>query len=259
MNFYDRKTNTFTYYTVADGLGFNDVKAIYVDEKLNKVYIGTHAGGFSILDRSSGRIETFKNLQPPTIANRSIYAIVPTENGDFWLGTLGGVTRFNPLQKTFTSVIREKNGEPFESTRIVTVFRDSKKRLWFGSEIGLIIYQEEQNELRRLFLLPSDCLLNQRFINCVYESNDGIFWIGTRSGIYRFDENKKAIKQYTVYDGLPNNVVFGILEDSYGKLWISTDKGLSHFESVTEHFRNFTSNDGLQSNQFSASAYSLTF
>lgn len=258
VNFYDRKTNTFTYYTVADGLGFNDVKAIYVDEKLNKVYIGTHAGGFSILDRSSGRIETFKNLQPPTIANRSIYAIVPTENGDFWLGTLGGVTRFNPLQKTFTSVIREKNGEPFESTRIVTVFRDSKKRLWFGSEIGLIIYQEEQNELRRLFLLPSDCLLNQRFINCVYESNDGIFWIGTRSGIYRFDENKKAIKQYTVYDGLPNNVVFGILEDSYGKLWISTDKGLSHFESVTEHFRNFTSNDGLQSNQFSASAYCQT-
>lgn len=60
VNFYDRKTNTFTYYTVADGLGFNDVKAIYVDEKLNKVYIGTHAGGFSILDRSSGRIETFK-------------------------------------------------------------------------------------------------------------------------------------------------------------------------------------------------------
>lgn len=258
VNFYNTKTNLFTHYTYENGLGSNDVKVIYVDENRDKVYIGAHAGGLSILDRKSGRIETFKDLGSSAIAARSIYAIVPAENGDFWLGTLGGVVRFNPLKKTFTPVVHEKNGKSFGSTRIVTVFRDSKNRLWFGTEVGLAVYQDKQNELQSLSLLPSNSSLNQRFVNCICESNDNIFWIGTRNGLYRFDETKMEIKQYTISDGLPNNVVHGILEDSYGKLWISTDKGLSYFQPETGYFRNFTSNDGLQSNQFSTSAYCRT-
>jgi len=45
---------------------------------------------------------------------------------------------------------------------------------------------------------------------------------------------QKEIKQYTTTHGLPNNVVHGIMEDSYGYLWLSTDKGLSRFQPQTE-------------------------
>ena len=255
VNFYNSKTNTFTHYTPKDGLGSNDVKTIYVDERQNKVYIGVHAGGISVLHRNTGRIETLTIPYPSGIATKSIYAIVPIGNGEYWVGTLGGVVRFNPSQKTFTPVTAEKDGKPFKSTRITTVFKDSKQRLWFGSETGVIVYAQDGNELQSIPVLPSDSPLNHRFINSIYEGHDGIFWIGTRNGIYRFDEKDKTSKQYTTEEGLPNNVVFGILEDREGKLWISTDKGLSCFQPKTEKFRNFTSNDGLQSNQFAASAY----
>ena len=258
VNFYNSKTNTFTHYTQKDGLGSDDVKTIYVDEQQNKVYIGVHAGGISVLHRNTGRIETFTIPYPSGIATKSIYAIVPIGNGEYWVGTLGGVVRFNPALKTFTPVTTEKNGRPFKSTRITTVFKDSKQRLWFGSETGLIVYTQDGNELQSIPVLSSDSPLNHRFINCIYEGSNGIFWIGTRNGIYRFDETDKTSKQYTTEEGLPNNVVFGISEDFEGKLWISTDKGLSCFQPKTERFRNFTSNDGLQSNQFTASAYCRT-
>lgn len=255
VNFYNAQNNTFTHYTQKDGLGSNDVKTIYVDELQNKVYIGVHAGGISVLHRNTGRIETFTIPHSSGIAAKSIYAITPVGNGEFWIGTLGGVVRFNPSLKTFTPVTTEKGGKPFKSKRITTIFKDSKRRLWFGSETGLVVYTQDGTALQSIPVFPSGSSLNHCFINSIYEGSDGIFWIGTRNGIYRFNEVTKESKQYTTEEGLPNNVAFGILEDSEGKLWVSTDKGLSCFQPENEKFHNFTSNNGLQSNQFTASAY----
>ncbi len=123
---------------------------------------------------------------------------------------------------------------------------------------GLDIYTEHENGLSVCPLLPKACPIKHKAINVIYEAYNGIFWIGTRSGLFRFDEARKEYKQYTVADGLPNNVIHGILEDEYGKLWLSTNKGLSCFHPETEKFRNYTNNDGLQSNQFTNNAYYRT-
>lgn len=258
INRYDLKTHTFRYYTKNDGLESNDIKEIYVDEDQDKVYIGTHAGGMSIINRKTGYIETIKNDYDTNVGTKSIYAILPVGNGELWIGTLNGIFRFNTLNKTFTKITKEKNGNPIRSIRITTIFRDSRGRLWFGCEDGLTIYQQEGNELQSVVVLPKNYHLEERFINSIYESREGVFWIGTRSGMFCFDEKQNICKQYTIKDGLPNNVVFGIMEDHSENLWISTDKGLSYFQLKTETFRNFTSNDGLQSNQFSANGYCRT-
>jgi hypothetical protein len=60
---------------------------------------------------------------------------------------------------------------------------------------------------------------------------------------------------YLEKDGLPNGVVYGILEDSKDYLWMSTNFGISRFDPETETFRNFDSGDGLQSNEFNSGAY----
>lgn len=68
-------------------------------------------------------------------------------------------------------------------------------------------------------------------------------------------ESDKQFLQYTTENGLPSNVIYGILEDAYGRLWISTNQGLSCLNSESGKFRNFTIMDGLQGNQFNAGAY----
>lgn len=253
LNYFDSHTQTFRHYTRNEGLGSNDVKAIYVDEANDIVYIGTHTGGLSILHRKTGRLETLNRNN----TERNIYAIEPTENGEFWISGMSALIRFNPKSKTFTNVTKEANGNPFLQSRVISLLRDSKRRLWLISEEGLSTYTEKDGEL---LSYPIAALkpVSRKFTNCIYEAHDGIFWIGTRSGIYRFDESKQEVKQYTTAHGLPNNVVHGILEDSYGKLWISTDKGLSSFLPEAERFRNFTSDDGLQSNQFTSAFHRAT-
>jgi hypothetical protein len=50
---------------------------------------------------------------------------------------------------------------------------------------------------------------------------------------------------------LPNNVVYGILDDPYGNLWISCNKGLVRFNlSTPRKTVLYNKEDGLQSNQF---------
>ncbi len=253
MNCYNPNTKATTYYTRNNGLESNDVKAIYVDEVNNLIYIGTHTGGLSILHRNTGRIETI-NVE----SLKNIYAIEPTENGEFWMSGMSCLIRFNPRQKTHFSISRQIDGRIFEHDRIINLFRDNKRRLWIVSELGLFTYTEKNGELQNCQVLPPQSPVNRKSTNCIYEASDGIFWIGTRSGIYRFDEEKGEIKQYTTAHGLPNNVVNGIQEDTYGKLWMSTDKGLTCFYPDTEKFRNFTSDDGLQSNQFTTNAFCST-
>lgn len=253
VNYYHTDTQVFTHYTQAEGLGSNDVKAIYVDDVNDLVYIGIHKGGLNILQRNTGRIE---KLQQEKVIN--IYAIEPTLSGELWMSGTRELLRFNPLNKTFTPVTIQTDGQPIRQNWITNLMRDSKRRLWAGGEKGLVVYTEKDNQLLESRLLPAQSPLLHKFINCVHEARNGVFWVGTRSGVYSFDEKKQEIKQYTTTHGLPNNVVHGILEDSYGKLWISTEKGLSYFQPPTGKFRNYTSNDGLQSNQFTLNSYCRT-
>lgn len=247
VNYYNPQTRKFTHYTQKEGLGSNDVKAIYIDEANKQVYIGTHTGGLSILHRRSGQIETYNRNS----REKNIYAIEPTETGDFWMSGMSSILRFNPSQLSFSSITTQSDGRPFLRERVSNFFRDSKHRLWLISEKGLFAYTEQNGKLHN-YPIPALDSISRKFINCLYEAHDGTFWIGTRSGICRLNEKSQEVTLYTTAHGLPNNVVHGILEDSYGKLWISTDKGISCLHPSTGKFRNFTNNDGLQSNQFTA-------
>jgi signal transduction histidine kinase/CheY-like chemotaxis protein/ligand-binding sensor domain-containing protein len=84
----------------------------------------------------------------------------------------------------------------------------------------------------------------------------GVLWIGTDGGgLNRFDTRTGTVERFNTGDGLPNDVVYGVLSDADGRLWMSTNKGLSRFDRPTKVFRNFTVGDGLQSNEFNRYAY----
>ena len=261
LNLYNPITQRFTSYTLqedesARGIGSNNIKAVYVDEKKSLVYIGTHAGGLSILHRNSGQVENF-NQRNSQLVNENVYAILPDGEGNLWLGTLSALVRFNPEQQSFTTIEKEKDGTPVVSKQITTLFRDSHKRLWIGGEEGLSVFKQEGLDIQKASILQVSNV-TKLFTNCIYEASNGVIWVGTREGFYCFNEKDKQIKRYNTTNGLPNNVVYGILEDSFGRLWLSTNRGISCFNPETEKFRNFTESDGLQSNQFNTASYCRT-
>ncbi|WP_320969388.1 two-component regulator propeller domain-containing protein [Bacteroides nordii] len=245
LNHYDFRTQQFTVYTMEEGLGANNVRTIAEDEKSGRVYIGTHMGGLCVLDRRTGHIEQYKDM-------KSVHCITPTTNGEYWLSSMDAVMCFNSRTHTFTRIDSLENGQPMQDKAITAIVYDSKLRLWFLSENGINVYTEKDGVLSPCSVLPEMAPFADKITTCLHESQQqpGVFWIGTHHGIYYFNEKTGSVKQYTTRQGLPNNVVHGILEDETGRLWLSTDQGVSCFQPSTEQFRNYTVDDGLQSNLF---------
>jgi signal transduction histidine kinase/DNA-binding response OmpR family regulator/ligand-binding sensor domain-containing protein len=81
-------------------------------------------------------------------------------------------------------------------------------------------------------------------------NNDSILWIGSRSGLLRFNKHVGRYRSFTMRDGLPNNMVYCIVADASGMLWLSTNRGLSRFDPVSFKTQNFTLSDGLQGAEF---------
>lgn len=81
-------------------------------------------------------------------------------------------------------------------------------------------------------------------------------WVGTDGGgLHKFDFQSERFTRYSIKDGLPNNVIYGIQSDQHGNLWISTNYGLCHFNPRNLEIQNFTSKDGLPGNEFNRTQY----
>ncbi|NOS93484.1 MAG: response regulator [Cyclobacteriaceae bacterium] len=119
-----------------------------------------------------------------------------------------------------------------------------------------VISADKQN---KFIVRPTDYsrLFPVKEIKCFFQDRKGNKWIGSwGGGLSFYDSTLKQFEHFTEADGLPNNVVYGILDDAQGNLWLSTNLGLCVFDPIKKKvIRNFTKNDGLQGNEFNTRAF----
>ncbi len=74
-------------------------------------------------------------------------------------------------------------------------------------------------------------------------------------GLNHFDPVSGTFTRYSKKNGLPDDLVLGILKDDEGNLWISTSNGLCRFDPSALTFHTYDRFDGLPSNDFNQDAY----
>ena len=259
VNLYDRRTGRFAEFNTANGaLLSNNIKCILPDGRGN-LWIGTHAGGLTRMDASSHRTRHYSvNASIPI--NNSCYALLDGDDGTLWVGTLNGLLSFDPAAGRFSRHPCTDYEPRLGSLPITTLFRDSKRRVWIGTQAGLYLWQPDQRQVLACDLTTSDqCvsppLRKEAVVMCVAEDSHRNVWIGTRQGLYRFNAADHGFTRFAAADGLPNDVVYGILEDELSRLWISTNAGLACFDVPKNTFRNYTLRDGIANNQFNPYSY----
>lgn len=87
---------------------------------------------------------------------------------------------------------------------------------------------------------------------------DQLIWVGTEGqGLFGYNLTTGAIRNVTKKDGLPNNVIYGILPDTKGNLWISTNNGLCCFTPATGFIRLFGVANGTAGQEFNRQQFGL--
>src|SRR5437016_10316253 len=85
---------------------------------------------------------------------------------------------------------------------------------------GRICAQDNHYQFSRLDI--GDGLSNNA-INCIYKDSKGFVWIGTGSGLNRYDGYTfKVFKHSEDTTALSDDDITGIFEGPFGKLWIAT-------------------------------------
>jgi ligand-binding sensor domain-containing protein/signal transduction histidine kinase len=172
------------------------------------------------------------------LPQNSVTAVVQTRDGYLWLGTYGGLARFDGVR---FGVFDSANTPALRTNGVQALLEARDGTLWVGTTGGgLVRYRDGAfTALTTADGLPSDN------VRTLHEDHEGVLWIGTNDGLARYKDGR--FRTFHVKDGLSNPVVRALQDDGSGTLWIGTNGGgLDRLEGG--RFRRFTTADGLSSN-----------
>lgn len=252
LHYYNPYTHHFNLLTTANGLLSNDIKAMYIDQKSNVMYVGSQLGGLAIVNLSNHNIRSIR-MKSNVADDNSIYAIHPLGGGKLLIGSLTGLKLYDKATSTITPLPKNMRGDYRYPQRVRSIYCDRKGKLWIGGEDGLYTYILKGGSMRRVALPEAYEKMRHNCVNTIAADHKGNVWVGTQQGAYVFLPNNK-VKAYTKDNGMPGNMVYAFLEDSMGKMWLSTNRGLCTFRPERDNYKYYTVKDGLPNNLFMPNA-----
>jgi ligand-binding sensor domain-containing protein/signal transduction histidine kinase len=213
------------------------------------------------------------------LPQNTVIAVAQTLDGYLWLGTEGGLVRFDGVSFT---VFDRTNTPEIKNNIILALHADKDGSLWIGTfgggltrlkdgqftsftrndglahDIVRAFFEDKEGSLwiatdggglnrlrngRFTSFTTKDGLSNNK-VMVIYQDREGNLWIGTyHGGLNKFRDGK--FTNFTTKDGLCDDSIWTINEDSQGNLWIGTEKGLNRLKDGK--FASFTKRDGLSS------------
>ena len=147
----------------------------------------------------------------------SIYTMIQDKDGNIWVGTMSGVSKYNGLN--FEN-FNKKDG--LAENRVTSSCLDKDGNIWFGHWSGGISkYDAAKKHFEEI--TPGKFEI-KKTINCILQDKSGVIWFGTEGqGIIEM-----AGGNFTqVKDGLAGEVVNALAEDNTGTIWIGTSTGIT--------------------------------
>ncbi|MEK7257406.1 MAG: triple tyrosine motif-containing protein, partial [Bacteroidota bacterium] len=190
--------------------------------------------------------------------NQSNFAF--DEEGKVWLPLDRQLIRFDPATGKWTAF--DYSHLVPEGSTVFSIAKTPDGSWWLGTENGLV--QAKPNAIQQFdFQLFTPSALNRSGLNCSHISSlladpadPNLLWLGTKGGgLNRLDLRTGKFSHFTSKNGLPDDVVYGILADEERRLWLSTNRGLVCFNPATGSMRNYRQADGLQDDEFNTWAF----
>jgi len=152
-------------------------------------------------------------------------------NNDFIIGTDDGLLKLRKYNNDFK--VEKIDIDNHGSSRIrVNDIEKGSNGIWMGSlNNGLFFFHNDS-----ISDVETNKKLSQSKIECLYQQNDSVLWIGTKNGLFKLKYKnhnglpvKSHIEHYTTSDGLHSNSINDIIFWN-DNLMVSTNKGISFFD-----------------------------
>ena len=249
LNYYNPNTKTFKNF-MPDGKGsivYHNIHGLLADG--DRLWVGTFAHGVDIIDIKTQKVIRHyqKTESQNSLCDNSVFSIYKDDVGNIWLGTIYGLSLFDPKNERFTKI--DFTGNVF----IYDILQSYDGMLWFATfNQGIFRYNPRTKEWKSFKHDPDNpsSLAYNKIISIYEDSKKNLWFTSEGGGICKYHPESETFTSYTTQDGLPNNVVYKILEDNKSRLWLTTNNGLSCYNPENGDIKTYTMVNGLLGNQF---------
>lgn len=152
-------------------------------------------------------------------------ALVQGRDGFIWIGTQGGLARWDGYRFKAYKADRSVPGS-LPDNWIQTLHVDSAGRLWVGTNSGRLAQYDSLND--RFDAVSLGLKAGQIHVASIVDDGRGGLWIGTDDGLRHLDAKARLVGVVrTGAQGLPSGRTRAVLRDRSGTLWVGTVTGLA--------------------------------
>ncbi|HLP57394.1 MAG TPA: protein kinase, partial [Candidatus Deferrimicrobium sp.] len=202
-------------FDTRNGLSNASVNTIYEDRS-GSIWVCT-VNGLNRLQNTPAQTVKIKQYIPEDF----VLSVAEDSSGNLWAGTTKELLKKEKNSTGWQKIYFEiSGGEKQYFKHVNLIYEDKNKNMWFSVHVyprGLVKWDG------RAFTLYNDKKGLSSSLQCIYEDKDGVFWLGSANGLFRFKD--ETFTHLTMKDGLFNNNIYQILEDNQGNFWFSCNKG----------------------------------
>lgn len=249
LNYFNTKTKHFKVYLPSErhnSLSYHNIHSLVLDDY--QLWIGTFSRGIDILNLKNNtfRNYSFNKDDSLSVNDNCIFAMYKDSKGDIYIGTPYGLCRYNRETDNFTRILEV-------SAFVYDITEDYLGSLWVASySDGAYRFDYKTGKWKNYPYRPGNSKsIAFNKLTCVYLDGKQRLWFGTEGrGICKYNYETDDFVTIDERDGLPNNVIYSILDDKYGNIWLSSNQGISKLNPATMEIKTYMREDGLQGNQF---------
>ncbi|MBL4704715.1 MAG: hypothetical protein JKY54_09345, partial [Flavobacteriales bacterium] len=233
--------NEFKNFGVNSGLSEENVRVVYSDSS-GIVWCGYEGHGLDMVSFSNGLVNVTNfsksDFDRTSLSSPIVYSMIEDESGSIWVGTNGGVSKFDPVKQAFDHIRGDFGDNGLLDDNIWTIRKDSIGVIWVGTREGVIRIDRENFKVNNYqFKGNNPEVSNNNSINAIEFGNNGVIWIGSVDGLYKLNVSEdfnSAWYEPVVFrkNAKKYNRVYELTKD--GKfLWLACREGLGRYNPET--------------------------
>lgn len=160
-------------------------------------------------------------------------------------------------KETHVSEATDLNSRLGIQSIITTMVKEpDSENIWIGTRgDGVFRINTHNNQINHISDLV-EVPLKSPYVWHLFFDSDGSLWIGTDTGLHYLNRNtdESSIKVISANDGLINDKIETIEEDSRGQIWAGTSQGIICYNPYDDIIKTYGYEDGFQSNNFTSTS-----
>lgn len=227
-------------------LNQNSIYSIYEDRS-GSMWIGTYYGGVNVVYAYPTYFKTwtYRGIKDG-IGHNVVSSILQDKKNNLWIGTEGGGLSYvdSKGQKIARYTYAANDQNSLGSDLVKIVYKDKESNIWVGTHGGgLNLLDIESGKFKRFWIETAQVSATRSEIVTLLEDQEGMFWVGSQTGLAVFNKKGKYISPAQLprkLDVLKNKNIKVLYQDSQSQIWIATTTALYLYSKIPEKLQKFT-------------------